>query len=103
MEFKVKRGQIVQIPAYWWYSIKFGNKSTICSFKYRTYMNFVSILPEIFVNILQQQNVKRQLVKKKMDINYGTGIGTSIGSGSTSKENTILDDIETIKNNLKNE
>ncbi len=107
LEFKVKRGQIVQIPAYWWYSIKFGNKSTICSFKYRTYMNFVSILPEIFVNILQQQNVKRQLVKKKMDINYGTGtgIGSGIGSGSgsTSKENTILDDIETIKQNLKSD
>ena len=74
-------------------------------------MNFVSILPEIFVNILQQQNVKRQLVKKKMDINYGTGIspgigigiGTVIGSGSKSKENTILDDIETIKQNLNSD
>ena len=36
---------ILYIPAYWWYSIKFVNLSSISVLKYRTYMNTVAILP----------------------------------------------------------
>ena len=64
LEVNVKKGDVFFIPAYWWYSIKFGNKTSVCGLKYRTYMNTVAILPEILMSILQKQNVKREIVKK---------------------------------------
>ena len=69
LEVTLHPGQIIYIPAFWWYSIKFVEKNTtLCTFKYRTYMNSVGISPYIFMKILQNQNVKREIVKK-MKIN----------------------------------
>ena len=57
-------GQVLFIPAFWWYSIKLSKDATIASFKYRTYMNTVAIMPNLAMNILQLQNIKRNNVKK---------------------------------------
>lgn len=66
LDIVVKSGQILQIPAYWWYSIKFSKGASISCFRYRTYMNNIAILPYIGMYALQIQNVKRN-VAKKMD------------------------------------
>ena len=58
------KGQTIQIPAYWWYSIKFSKNTSISCFRYRTYMNNAAISPHIFMYGLQLQNVKRDSVKK---------------------------------------
>ena len=58
------KGQTIQIPAYWWYSIKFSKNTSISCFRYRTYMNNAAISPHIFMYALQLQNVKRDSVKK---------------------------------------
>ena len=68
LEMVVKRGNIVFIPAFWWYSIKFSHESTVCSFKYRTYMNTIAIAPQLCLSLLQQQNTKREIAKKKLDV-----------------------------------
>ena len=67
LEVVVKKGFIIHIPAYWWYSIEFGKETTVATFKYRTYMNTVSILPKILMRMLQTQNVKRRLATVKID------------------------------------
>jgi hypothetical protein len=59
LDIAMKRGQILYIPAYWWYSIEFGKEASLCSFKYKTYMNMVAILPQLVMKVLQTQNVKR--------------------------------------------
>ena len=64
LNISMKKGQILFIPAYWWYSIEFGENTTISSFKYKTYMNMVAISPHIIMNLLQSQNVKRNNLKK---------------------------------------
>ena len=64
LEVELVPGKIVFIPAYWWYSIKFYDGATVCAFKYRTYMNTISILPHLFLHFLQRQNVKRATVKR---------------------------------------
>ena len=70
LEMSVKKGNIVFIPAFWWYSIKFvGNETSICCFKYRTYMNTIAITPQLCMSLLQQQNTKREIVKKKDEDN----------------------------------
>ena len=64
LEVHVKKGDMFFIPAYWWYSIKFGDNTSICTFKYRTYMNVVAIAPYLIMCMLQRQNVKRDICKK---------------------------------------
>ena len=63
LEIVAKRGQMLYIPAYWWYSFEFDEGTSLCSFKYRTYMNNVAVLPQIFMKLLQSQNVKRNIAK----------------------------------------
>ena len=65
LEVTLNKGQIIFIPAYWWYSISFSENTSICTFKYRTYMNNVAISNHFLVNLLQNQNVKREIAKKK--------------------------------------
>ena len=38
--------------------------SSVCAFKYRTFMNYLAISPEIVLSMLQGQNIKRDIVKK---------------------------------------
>lgn len=76
LDVTVTKGQIIYIPAYWWYSIEFSENTSIAVFKYRTYMNNVAILNHIIINLLQSQNVKREIAKK------------SDGSNDDSKEKT---------------
>ena len=64
LDVTLVKGQTIQIPAYWWYSIKFTKDSSISCFRYRTYMNNAAISPHIFMYGLQLQNVKRDSVKK---------------------------------------
>lgn len=64
LEVSLTKGQIIFIPAYWWYSIKFEENTTINVFKYKTYMNNVAISNHLLVSMLQSQNIKRDSVKK---------------------------------------
>ena len=77
MDVDLRAGQIIYIPAYWWCSMQFPppsdsspspspSPSTLCCFKYRTYMNTLSILDKICMWMLQQQNVKRDAIEKKI-------------------------------------
>ena len=64
LEILLTKGKMIFIPAYWWYSIKFNNDSSISCFRYRTYFNNLAISPYIFMHILQIQNVKREVINK---------------------------------------
>ena len=67
MDVELRAGQIIYIPAYWWCSMQFPESlTTICCFKYRTYMNTISILDKLCMWLLQQQNVKRDIIEKKI-------------------------------------
>ena len=64
LEVVIPKGHMLFVPAFWWYSMEFDENTTVASFKYRTYMNTVAILPQLFVRFLQAQNVKRDIVPK---------------------------------------
>lgn len=64
----LKKNDIIYIPPYWWYSIKYtDNKSSVISFMYKTYMNNLAIIPELTMMVLQKLNTKIKIVKKKID------------------------------------
>ena len=89
MDVELRAGQIIYIPAYWWCSMQFPNNTsvstTVCCFKYRTYMNTISILDKLCMWLLQQQNVTRDVIEKKI-INI------------TTTNNSTTANIETIAN-----
>jgi len=64
LDLTLNKGEIIFIPAYWWYSIEYETVSSICAFKYRTFMNSLAISPEIVLSMLQGQNIKRDTVNK---------------------------------------
>jgi len=63
LEVDLEPGNIIYIPAYWWYSIQILKENTsILSFKYRTYMNNIAILPQLILKIMQKQNIKHKII-----------------------------------------
>jgi len=105
MDVELRAGQIIYIPAYWWCSMQFpasAGLTTICGFKYRTYMNTISILDKLCMWLLQQQNVKRDIIEKKItatavptitepndSILIGASDGTDIGAANNIGTNNI--------------
>jgi hypothetical protein len=66
LEVELYQGMAIFIPAYWWYSIKFiGSETSVCSFKYQTYMNTISIMPQLIMSALQNINTKRDTIEKR--------------------------------------
>ena len=85
LEIELTPSKIIYIPAYWWYSIKFMEPLTsVCVFKYRTYMNTVAILPKLCMKTLQRQNTKREIVKK---VRFNKKLTTT--SNATNATNTM--------------
>jgi hypothetical protein len=66
LEVELFQGMVMFIPAYWWYSIQFiVPETSVCSFKYRTHMNTISIAPQLIMNVLQNMNTKRDTLEKR--------------------------------------
>lgn len=56
--------RLLQIPAYWFFSIKILESNTLISnFKYTTYMNSLAMAPELFMKFLQKNNIKQNIAK----------------------------------------
>jgi hypothetical protein len=118
LEFTVTQGKALYIPAYWWYSIKFNKNTSISCFKYKTYMNCVSIIPDLTLYGLQLQNIKRNTVKisKKYNINHTIerdtdtekkvlsqvlgAITNKIEGNNSNIPTTLIPNIDTINQNL---
>ena len=64
LDIDIVPGYIIFIPAYWWYSIQYDELSSICVFRYRTYMNTLAISPQIGMSLLQKQNIKNEIAEK---------------------------------------
>ena len=71
LEVELFQGMVMFIPAYWWYSIQFiVHETSVCSFKYRTHMNTISIAPQLIMNVLQNMNTKRDTLEKRAFIKH---------------------------------
>lgn len=64
LELELTPGKMLFIPAFWWYSFEFYENTSLCSFKYKTYMNTFSNIPLFIMRFLQSHNVKRNVAKK---------------------------------------
>ena len=92
LEVTLVPGKCFYIPAYWWYSFKFGSNASVTSLCYRTYMNTVAISPQIGMYYLQNQNVQHQIVKK-MNMNLTNNHNQNeIHSQNNNEDDDVKDD-----------
>jgi len=84
-------GDTFFIPAYWWYSIKFNENSSVTSVRYRTYMNNLAILPYYSLYALQIQNIKRKITKK---VSFDENLVSEIDSSNNDEIKTNNDEIK---------
>ena len=68
IELKLVKGQLLFIPAYWFYSFKF-NETILINFNYKTYMNQLSILPDYLIHFMQKMNIKKKREDKLFNSN----------------------------------
>lgn len=68
LEVDLLPGNILFIPPFWWYSIKFDDNTSISTFKYRTYMNTLANSDIFIMQFLQSQNIKRNIIKQKSKV-----------------------------------
>lgn len=61
LDLTLNDGELLYIPAYWLYSIKYEEICSISIFNYRTYMNTVAIVPDLLMQFLQKQNIERKI------------------------------------------
>ena len=84
LEITLVPGKFLFIPAYWWYSFKFAENTSVSCFRYRTYMNNIAISNNIAMYDLQNQNVEHKIAKNidisilHTNINVETNIETNI-------------------------
>lgn len=57
VDVELKKGEIIFIPTYWFYSFQFKEKTIISSFHYSTYLSNLSIVPDVCKHVLQKQNI----------------------------------------------
>ena len=86
MDIELTKGDILYIPAYWWYSIRYDEISSLCVFQYKTFMNVLAITPELIMYFLQTQNTTHKTEKTIDDILVNTTKNNN--ETSSKKENT---------------
>jgi len=66
LEFDVTEGNVLYVPSYWWYSIKYSNiePTLLCSCKYNGIVNTISQFPELIKYNIHQYNSHRKYLKK---------------------------------------
>lgn len=89
LELDIVPGKMLFIPAFWWYSFEILENTTLCSFKYRTYMNTLANTPLFIMKFLQSQNVKRNIAKKLEKTNNKSNEITIENSNENPNENKI--------------
>lgn len=64
LEFDLHQGQILYIPPYWWYSIKFlDNDNLLSAFTYDSVISHISTIKDKGLYFLQQSNTKNKITR----------------------------------------
>lgn len=71
IDFYVKPGHVLFIPAFWFYSIEFQEKENeVCMVKYTTGANFIANIKHIGLFYMQQQNIAEKWWKPLQNVEF---------------------------------
>jgi len=69
IDFEVQQGYALYLPPYWWYSLEFIEESTELSMiTYNSLMNQFINISNIVLYYVQQQNITKQKIPRKIEI-----------------------------------
>lgn len=89
IDFDVKSGNVLYIPPYWWYSIKYEEEDTLlCGFSYNTIMNTIINIPDYIYYFIEQQQNKKKLVKT-LDNNETNSVNSKVFLEKTEEINDV--------------
>jgi hypothetical protein len=93
--------QVLIIPPYWFYSIKFLEENTIVFFNsYRTYTSSIAIVPDLFIQLLQENNLKLNIIKELYaESNETTNTNETTNINETEILNPSLNIIQNVSQN----
>jgi len=95
----LKTTQVLIIPPYWFYSIKFLEENTIVFLNsYRTYTSCIAIVPDLFIQLLQENNLKLNIIKELYDKNESVETAES-GEIQPTTTTTTTNESEIVKTN----
>jgi hypothetical protein len=63
LEFDVDAGNVLYIPSYWWYSIKFSDNTAVACATYNSVMNIFAHAQYWGRYFLQQANIRKKMTK----------------------------------------
>lgn len=69
LEFSVNKDNILYIPPFWFYTIKFETDSAIYSFQYKNIFNIITNIPKLSLQFLQNSNTEKKIFKTIDDFN----------------------------------
>lgn len=64
LDVTLNQGDIIHIPAYWWFTVKFDKLSSLLKCSYTTYMNNVATMPKHIMYYLQKSNTRIKNVEE---------------------------------------
>ena len=96
--------QVLIIPPYWFYSIKFIEENSIVFFNsYRTYTSSIAIVPDLFIQLLQENNLKLNIIKELYTKNKNDENNENGEIGKNGENGEIDTNGKSDKNNENNE
>lgn len=95
LEVELLPGKVFYLPAYWYYSIEFGDKTSLCKFSYQTYMGTLSIIHYHTLAFLQRNNTRDKVARlasneiittasSSASLTNNESITTNVGGNNTS-------------------
>lgn len=100
LEIELQQGKVFYLPAYWYYSVEFGNKTSICKFSYQTYMGSLSVVHYHSIAFLQRNNTRDKVAKMMDDTNLHNLINES-NNENTKQNDTKQNDTMNTSDNKK--
>jgi hypothetical protein len=92
LEFDVDAGNVLYIPSYWWYSIKFSDNSAIACATYNSVMNIFAHAQYWGRYFLQQANIRKKMAKT-IEMSEGDGDPVDEKAEVLVEENVVITDI----------
>lgn len=64
LDVVLRKGQIVYLPPFWWYSLRFDKGTSVTKLSYSTYASTISNLHYHFLSFLQRQNTSHKIAPR---------------------------------------
>lgn len=98
IEIDLRKGELLFVPPYWWYSCKHGHQSHLLSISYISLINSITHIPYKVQSFIQQQNIlpAYSVIKKECADNDSCSIKKEESDNDDADDDAEDEDIDSI-------